>query len=423
MLTTRPRGTQDILPDEAVQWVELETRFRSLCASFGYGEIRTPIIEHTELFSRGVGEQTDVVQKEMYTFQDRGGRSITLRAEGTAPVARAYIESRLDALVQPVKLFYIAPVFRYERPQAGRLRQHHQLGIEAFGSRDYLLDTEVIHLAMEFLKGSGLSGLTLYVNSMGCPACRGRYKDALLGYYSGRRERLCDDCRRRLDANPLRLLDCKEPRCAAEFEGAPRIASYLCAECAEHFEGVKRSLRSLGHEFAENPRLVRGFDYYSNTVFEIISRELGAQNTVCGGGRYDGLVEQLGGKPAPGVGFGMGIERLLIVMKGQGVSGASPQRRQLFIVTTGSTRETGFLLAQRLRGKGIRCDIDYLERSVKAQMKYADKQGFNYVLFLGEEERARGVAVLKNMSTAEQKELSTAHLEQYILRSLGGEHI
>lgn len=415
MLTTRPRGTLDVIPAEASKWHFLETEIRRITRQYGYAELRTPVFEHTELFTRGVGGTTDVVEKEMYTFTDKGGRSLTLRAEGTAPAVRAYLENRLDAEAQPTKVYYLGPIFRYERPQAGRLREHHQFGVEAFGSADPALDAEIIHLAWDFLGRLGLSGLTVNVNSLGCPVCRPVHRRALLDYFAPHLGELCPDCQRRYVQNPLRLLDCKREGCRRLSAGAPTILDHLCDECAAHFARLQRYLAEFGVEHQVNPGIVRGFDYYTKTVFEIIYAGLGAQSTICGGGRYDGLIAQIGGKPTPGIGFGLGLERLLLTMAKQGVLPSPPPGVDLFVATVGeaAARRAPALVAG-LRREGLGADLDYLGRSLKGQLKYADKLRARFVVVLGEEELAAGRVRVKEMTSGQETGVELSSLASWL---------
>ena len=403
-----PRGTKDISIKDSYKWQYVEDKIRRLTELYRYQEIRTPIFEHTELFARGVGDTTDVVQKEMYTFEDKGGRSITLRPEGTAGAVRSFIESGIAAGPQPTKMYYLsAPVFRYENPQAGRLREHHQFGVEAFGAKDASVDAEVISLALNVLQDLGVHNLKLNINSIGCKHCRPAYNDALKAYYNERKDQLCKTCLDRLERNPLRLLDCKEERCSRLAEEAPKMVEYLCPDCAEHFTALQNYLGEQGIAFAINPKIVRGLDYYTKTVFEIISSEIGAQGTVCGGGRYDGLVNQLGGPEMPGIGFGMGIERLLMVMESAGVKIPEPQGVQIFLCTMGQNARTeAFKLIGKLRKAGISADMDHAARSMKAQFKYADKIGAQYTLSIGENELEAQKANLRNMQDGSQTEVS-----------------
>ena len=411
-----PRGTKDISILESYKWQYIEKNVRDLTALYGYREIRTPIFEHTELFDRGVGDTTDVVQKEMYTFLDKGGRSITLRPEGTAGAVRSFIESGIAAGPQPTKMFYLsAPVFRYENPQAGRLREHHQFGVEVFGAQDTSIDAEIIGMAWSLLHKLGVENLSLNINSIGCKHCRPEYNKALRAYYTAHKAELCDTCLDRLERNPLRLLDCKNPACAALAADAPKITDYLCPECEAHFGALQSYLGKLNIPFAVNPKIVRGLDYYTKTVFEIISSEIGAQGTVCGGGRYDGLVSQLGGPEMPGVGFGMGIERLLLVMESAGAVIPEPEPLQVFLCTMGAAaRVKAFELLAQLRQAGISADMDHAARSMKAQFKYADKLGAKYTLSIGDNELERGTANLKNMEDGSQVEVSLDRVSDWM---------
>lgn len=406
MLTKAPRGTNDIIQD-SYKWRYIENIAAKVCHTFGYGEIRTPTFEHTELFLRGVGDTTDVVEKQMYTFTDKGDRSITLKPEGTAGAARAYIERNLYAGIMPVKLFYITPCFRYEKPQAGRLREFHQFGIEVFGSAQPSVDAEVIGLAITFLEELGLKDLKLNINSIGCPLCREGYNEKLRAYFNAHIDSLCETCKMRLDRNPLRILDCKASCCREIAKDAPKLIDNVCDECSTHFEQVKGLLLSMGILFEIDSGIVRGLDYYTKTVFEIISDDIGAQSTVCGGGRYDGLVEDLGGPKTSGIGFGLGVERLILTMESQGLNFGVESNIKLFIANIGD--DAGLYaekLVYLLRRKGISSEKDRLDRSLKAQMKFADKLGVEYVLVLGDDEIASGKAMLKNMKNGESKEIN-----------------
>jgi histidyl-tRNA synthetase len=393
----------------------VEQEIRRITRQYGYAELRTPVFEHTELFARGVGETTDVVEKEMYTFLDKGGRSLTLRPEGTAPAVRAYLEDRLDAEAQPTKVYYVGPIFRYERPQAGRLRQHTQFGVEVFGAQNPALDAEVIALAWDFLGRLGLAGLSVNVNSLGCPACRPVHRQALLDYFQPHLGELCEDCQRRFAQNPLRLLDCKNEGCRRVAAGAPVMLDHTCPECTAHFAELQRYLAEFGVEFKVNPRIVRGFDYYTKTVFEIIYEGLGAQSTVCGGGRYDGLIAHLGGKPTPGVGFGLGLERLLLTMEKQGVRPGPPAGPDLFVAAVGdeAVRQAPALVAG-LRRQGVASDLDYLGRSLKGQLKYADKVRARFVAVVGETELAAGAVRVKEMATGAECGVELAGLGAWL---------
>ena len=407
-MITKPRGTEDVLPKDSKLWQYIENTARGVCGCFGYKEIRTPVFEHTELFNRGVGETTDVVQKEMYTFEDKGGRSITLKPEGTATLVRSYIENSLYANPQPTKLSYIIPCFRYEKPQSGRLREFHQFGIECFGAESPETDAEVISLAHMFLDRLGIRDVKLNINSIGCKTCRGEYNKKLREYFEGCRDELCETCRERLEKNPMRIIDCKSEVCHALAEKAPKIIDYLCDDCRGHFDATRAGLENMGIDYEINPDIVRGLDYYTRTVFEFTSDCLGAQSTVCGGGRYSGLVEQLGGKPAEGIGFAAGIERLVLVMRAQGLDRAGGEDSpELFVAVMGSEAESyAQKLIYELRKNGVRAEQDLCGRSLKAQMKYADKLGAAFSTVIGENEICEKKAVLKNMKNGEQTEIS-----------------
>jgi len=408
-----PRGTKDILPDEIDEWRLVEETFRQWCARYGYREIRTPTFEDMGLFERTVGETSDIVQKQMFAVIPYGSRHPVgeeerwiLRPEGTAPVARALIEHGLLQQSPLVKVFYIAPIFRYERPQAGRLRQHHQCGVEAIGSSNPLLDVEVIALGFDFLSSVGADGFVINLNSIGClkENCRPRYREALIAYLKSREQELCEDCRRRLYTNPLRVLDCKEEGCREIVKDAPLSVDFLCDECREHFGEVQRGLSELGIPYELNGRLVRGLDYYTRTVFEFVHPKLGAQSTVLGGGRYDGLIAELGGNPTPGVGFGCGIERVLLVREANSQPKPTSATVDVFIaVASDVAKDTAVRLLYQLRRAGVRADRDYLDRSLKGQMRYADKLGARFVLILGDEELREGVVTVRDMKKSEQR--------------------
>ena len=403
MLTKAPRGTKDINPSESYKWNFVETTYRKVCSLFGYEEIRTPIFEHTELFKRGVGETTDIVQKEMYSFQDKGGREITLKPEGTAPVVRSFIENKMYADTQPTKLFYITPCFRYERPQAGRLRQFHQFGVEAFGSDSPSIDAEVMALATTFLNRVGLNNLELRINSVGCPTCRKEYNEKLNNYLASKIDVLCDTCKERSEKNPMRVIDCKNESCQSNLNDIPLMIENICPDCSDHFEKVKEYLKAMDINFVVDPKIVRGLDYYTKTAFEIISEDIGAQSTVCGGGRYDGLVEQLGGPKVSGIGFGMGIERLLLTLENNNINIQNPNSMDIFIVTIGEkAKSESFKILNNLRTNDISADKDHLDRSVKAQFKYSDKINAKYTIVIGDDELEKDSVSLKNMSTSEQ---------------------
>lgn len=403
MLTNAPRGTKDILPDTVGDWNYVEGEIRELCRRFGYSEIRTPIFEHTELFQRGIGEGTDVVDKEMYTFTDRGERSITLRPENTASAVRAYLQNKLYAQSNLVKLFYIGSMFRYDRPQAGRMREFHQFGVEALGEANPAVDAEVILLAMNLLEGLGLKDLELSINSVGCPKCRSKYRTMLQDFFRDKLEDLCEDCRSRFERSPLRILDCKKDSDKPYMADAPKITDCLCEECAEHFAKLKELLTSAGISFTHDPRLVRGLDYYTKTAFEIKYPPLGAQSAVAGGGRYDGLIEEMGGNPTPAVGFATGLERLLLALESQNLLPEKNRSVDAYVVALGEAAQAeGFKLLNNLRQQGLSAAMDFAGRSMKAQMKQANKLGAKYSVILGEDEIAEGVVMLRSMEDSSQ---------------------
>jgi len=412
MLTKAPRGTKDIIPAEAYKWNYLEEKFRDLCRLYGYEEIRTPVFEHTELFKRGVGDTTDIVQKEMYTFKDRGDRDLTLKPEGTAGVIRAFIENKMYAETQPTKLFYITPCFRYERPQSGRQRQFHQFGVEAIGSDTPSLDAEVISLAMQFLGEAGLNDLTVSINSVGCPVCREDYNRLLKDYLATKADVLCDLCNDRRDKNPMRVIDCKNETCQANIVDIPLMADHLCDNCKDHFEQLKSYLDEMDIKYVVDKKIVRGLDYYKRTAFEIISNDLGAQSTVCGGGRYDGLVEQIGGPSGySGIGFGLGAERLLLTLEANGVEIGNPNHTDIFVVTIGDKAKLkSFSILKDLRENHISADKDHLDRSLKSQFKYSNKINAKYTIVIGDDELDKDKATLKNMETGDQKLIKISEL-------------
>ncbi|MFQ7078614.1 MAG: histidine--tRNA ligase [Christensenellaceae bacterium] len=408
-----PKGTKDVLPADSYKWQYVEGVARETARLFNLKEIRTPVFEHTEVFLRGVGDTTDIVTKEMYTFRDKGDRSITLKPEGTAGVARSFIENGLAGGVLPAKMYYIIPAFRYERPQAGRLREFHQFGVEIFGAEGADTDAEVIALADSLLKNLGLR-VKLHINSIGCPACRAAYNKALREYFSPHLEGLCYDCKTRFEKNPLRLLDCKEEGCRTINAAAPTILEYLCPECAAHFESLKTYLSLAGIAYEIDPRIVRGLDYYTRTVFEFVSDDIGAQGTVCGGGRYDGLIAELGGAPAPAVGFAAGIERLLLVMEATGVEIPRPEGPTAYLAgLDDACREKAFGLCVKLRAAGIAAETDHMKRSVKAQFKYADKLGAKYVAVIGGNELESGAMNVKRMATSESETVTFENAVEY----------
>ena len=415
MLTNAPRGTKDILPDTVGDWNYVEGEIRELCRRFGYREIRTPIFEHTELFQRGIGEGTDVVDKEMYTFTDRGERSITLRPENTASAVRAYLQNKLYAQSNLVKLFYIGSMFRYDRPQAGRMREFHQFGVEALGEANPAVDAEVILLAMNLLEGLGLKNLELSINSVGCPKCRSKYRTMLQDFFRDKLEDLCEDCRSRFERSPLRILDCKKDSDKPYMADAPKITDCLCEECADHFAKLKELLTSAGISFTHDPRLVRGLDYYTKTAFEIKYPPLGAQSAVAGGGRYDGLIEEMGGNPTPAVGFATGLERLLLALESQNLLPEKNRSVDAYVVALGETAQAeGFKLLNSLRQQGLSAAMDFAGRSMKAQMKQANKLGAKYSVILGEDEIAEGVVMLRSMEDSSQAKVPMAQVAEKI---------
>lgn len=409
------RGTQDILPNDIYKWSYMENIIRDLCALYGYGEIRTPIFEETKLFLRGIGDTTDVVTKEMYTFEDRGGRSITLRPENTASAVRAFLEHKLYGDQGVHKLFYIGSMFRYDRPQAGRYREFHQFGVEILGASSPLADVEVIVLAYRLFQKLGLQNLELRINSIGDKNCRNAYKKELISYYESQKDMLCEDCKQRLYKNPLRLLDCKEDNCKILAKNAPVITNYLCEECHNKFEKVKSGLTALHISYVVDPGLVRGLDYYTNTAFEIQYPPLGAQSAICGGGRYDKLVEEMGGPDVPGIGFAVGLERLLLALEGQNLIPNCPQKSSVYIVALGEKAEIeGLKIQGELREKGVMTYMDLQEKSLKGQMKQAGKAQSIYAVIIGENEIEQGKAMVKHMQTGEQNEISFSQVADYI---------
>ena len=400
------KGTQDVLPADTYKWQFVERLFLDTAKLYGFNEIRIPTFEDKSLFIRSVGDTTDVVQKEMYTFTDLGGRELALRPEGTAGINRAVIESGLINEALPVKLCYNLSCFRAEKPQAGRFREFHQLGMELFGSHSPAADAEVISFVNDFFAALSLSNISLEINSIGCPNCRKHYHAALKEYFEARKADLCDTCLTRLDKNPLRILDCKSPVCKEIAKDAPIGLDYLCDDCKEHFEGLKKRLDALGIAYTVNPRIVRGLDYYTKTVFEFVSGDIGAQSTVCGGGRYDGLIKSLGGADQPGIGYAMGVERLLMVLEAQGIEIPKPNPCDLYIASMGEAASVfAMKLAADLRSEGFAAESDLIGRSLKAQMKYADKIGAKYSMVIGDNELAEGRAKVKNMSTGETADL------------------
>ena len=406
-----PKGTKDMLPQDAYKWHFVENKFREIAKFYGMREIRTPMFEHTDLFLRGVGDTTDIVQKEMYTFNDKGNRSITLKPEGTASVVRAFIENRLFNEAQPTKLYYAIPCFRYENVQKGRLRQFHQFGTEVFGSKEPSMDAEVIDFAMEFLKSLGLKSLSLNINNLGCPKCRPKYNEALKKFLEENYDDLCGLCQSRFDKNPMRILDCKNKNCGEITKNAPIILDYMCEECDSHFAEVKKYLDILNIPYTVDPGIVRGLDYYTKTIFEILNDDF----TVCGGGRYDRLIEQLGGPEMPAVGFGLGIERLLLTLKNEGIEIPSEGLYDLYVGARGEEGKlASFKLANTLRTRGIKTEINHMGRSLKAEMKYANKIGAKFTVVLGDDELQTGNAKLKRMSDGEQFEVNLNNIEEIV---------
>lgn len=413
-----PKGTKDVLPAQSAKWQFIEKCAREVAEVYNIKEIRTPVFEHTELFLRGVGQTSDVVNKEMYTFEDKGGRSVTLKPEGTAGAARMFIENGLASTPMPLKAFYITPCFRYERPQAGRLREFHQFGIEVFGSAAPETDAEVIFAASDFLKKLNVKNVKLKLNSIGCRICRGEYNKALKKYFEPHLEKMCLTCRTRFESNPLRMLDCKEEECKKITAGAPKILDYLCPDCKTHFEKVKGILNGCNVQYTVDSGIVRGLDYYTKTVFEFVSEDIGAQGTVCGGGRYDNLFEDLGAQQLPAIGFGAGIERLMLVMENTGVAFPEEQKIRIYIAgMDDNSRAAAIRLASELRGRGISAEVDLMERSVKAQMKYADKLGAEYVAVIGSSELEAGAAAIKKMSDGSSQTVNFKDFCTYLRKS------
>lgn len=406
-----PKGTKDMLPQDAYKWHFVENKFREIAKFYGMREIRTPMFEHTDLFLRGVGDTTDIVQKEMYTFNDKGNRSITLKPEGTAPVVRAFIENRLFNEAQPTKLYYAIPCFRYENVQKGRLRQFHQFGTEVFGSKEPSMDAEVIAFAMEFLKSLGLKSLSLNINNLGCPNCRPKYNEALKKFLEENYDDLCGLCQSRFEKNPMRILDCKNKNCGEITKNAPIILDYMCEECDTHFTEVKKYLDALNIPYTVDSGIVRGLDYYTKTIFEILNDDF----TVCGGGRYDRLIEQLGGPEMPAVGFGLGIERLLLTLQNEGIEIPNEGLYDLYIGARGEDGKlASFKLANALRTRGIKTEINHMGRSLKAEMKYANKIGAKFTVVLGDDELQTGNAKFKRMSDGEQFEVNLNNIEEIV---------
>ena len=405
VITKKIKGTEDVLPKDSYRWQFVEDVMRKESAAYGFKEIRTPVFEHTELFARGVGQTTDVVQKEMYTFDTKGGESVTLRPEGTAGAARAVLEHGLVNDSLPIKASYFVSCYRYEKPQAGRLREFHQFGLECYGTQSPVADAELICAAQSIFDRLDIKQLRLEINSIGCPTCRAEYHKALKEYFYGYKDELCETCNSRLEKNPLRILDCKSPVCSKIAQGAPKITDYLCDECKEHFASVQKYLDAAGVEYTVNPTIVRGLDYYTKTVFEFVTDFIGAQGTVCGGG-YDGLIEELGGKHLPSLGFAMGIERLLMLMDKQGIEIPKPSTCDLYVAVMGESASLkSFEIIKAVRSCGLIAETDVVGRGLRAQMKYADKIGAKFSMVLGDNEIEQGKAVIKNMSSGEQTEI------------------
>jgi len=403
MLTNAPKGTKDMMPEQAYKWQYIEEAFAKLCRNYGFTEIRTPVFEHTELFQRGVGDTTDIVQKEMYSFQDYGKRNITLKPEGTSPVVRAYVEHKLYAGVQPTKLYYNIPCFRYEKPQSGRLREFHQFGIETFGTANMMADAEIISLASDFLQQMGITDIELRINSVGCPQCRKKHREALKEFLKPKYDQLCDTCKDRYDRNPMRILDCKSPVCQELIQGAPMMLDYLCDDCRDAFEALKANLDAMGIEYTVDPGIVRGLDYYTKTAFEFVTTQIGAQGTVCGGGRYDHLVEEIGGPETPGVGFGLGKERLLLTMEACGATIPEPAGADVFIAVMGEeAKAAGLKLMRELRQEGISVQMDIMGRNVKNQFKYANRIQAKKTVVIGQDELENNSFAIKDMETSQQ---------------------
>lgn len=414
-----PRGVRDILPEESWKWAFVLNKTMETAHSYGYNEIHLPLFEHTELFSRGIGETTDVVEKEMYTFKDRGERSLTLRPEATASMVRAYLQNKMQNGIQPAKLWCAGPMFRYERPQKGRYRQFWQIDFEALGTSSPMVDVEVISIALGLFSSLGLSNLDVVINSVGCPACRPLYREKLKDYFQSRFNELCETCRSRFDRNPLRILDCKNEKCKEITEEAPDIYSSLCGECKDHFDLVLKGLSSLGIHYHLDKRLVRGLDYYTKTAFEILSGELGAQNAVCGGGRYDNLSEAIGGPDLPGVGFAAGLERIVLIMEQQGCDFGEEPHLDVYVVAAEKELEIEVMsLVSDLRTAGIRADMDFMGRGMKAQFKSAVNKGASHVCIVGGSELSRGVVTVKDLDKSEQSEIARNEVVSYIKQNI-----
>lgn len=414
-----PKGVKDVLPQESYKWQYVESVARRICRLSGVKEIRTPTFEHTELFTRSIGDDTDVVSKEMYTFADKRGRSLTLKPEGTACVARSYVENSLESNSLPLKMFYFTPVFRYENPQAGRYREHHQFGVEVYGAAAPVMDYEVIKIAYDFLSALNISGLELHLNSIGCPTCRARYNAALKDFLKSRLNALCPTCRERFERNPLRIIDCKVPGCKEIVKSAPRIIDFICEDCKAHMDSLCHYLNEAKIPYSIDADIVRGLDYYTKTVFEFVTTALGAQGTVCGGGRYDSLVESVGGKPTPCVGFGLGLERLIMLMDSLSIPFGEKNDIDVFVMSQSAAFTDECLkLVRELRGAGIAADADYTGRSLKAQFKYADKISAGYAVVIGENEVTSGLLNVKKLSDGTTVSVSRVHIVEHLSKAV-----
>ena len=417
MAIKAPKGTKDIFPDQVYKWQYIEKNFADICDRYGFKEVRTPIFEHTELFQRGVGDTTDIVQKEMYTFKDFGGRSITLRPEGTSPVCRAFLEHNYYADVQPSKYYYSAPCFRYEKPQAGRLRAFNQFGIETFGTDNMIADAEIIALGYDFITEMGIDEILLKINSVGCPKCRPSHREALKAFLKPHYDELCDTCKQRYETNHMRILDCKSEICQDIVKEAPMMLDYLCDDCKEAFEELKKNLDAFGIKYVVDPRIVRGLDYYTKTAFEFVTTKIGAQGTVCGGGRYDYLMDEIGERHVPGVGFGMGKERIIMLMEANDVEFPKPMDVEVFIAHVGEKAKLYSLnLLRRLRAAGHRAEMDALARNIKGQFKYANRLNAKYTIVIGDNEIENGVLTVKDMNKSEQFEVKSEDLLEVLKR-------
>lgn len=418
-----PAGVQDILPEDQPYWRHVFDRMRHIVATYGFQQIDVPIFEDTSLFARGVGEATDIVEKEMYSFEDRGGHSLTLRPEFTAGVMRAYVEHGMRVKPSPVKLYSIGPAFRYERPQAGRYRQFWQLNVEAIGEQDPATDLEVMSVAWHIYADLGFRGLSFQLNSTGCPQCKPGYKQALVAYYQDHQGVICDDCKRRLQTNPLRVLDCKQPQCQPVINGAPHIADHLCDECADHFAALQSYLDELDRPYTLNHRLVRGLDYYTKTVFEVWAEGIGAQSAVCGGGRYDGLIELIGGPPTPGVGFASGIDRIVLSLKHQGIEPPPLPAPRVFLAYRGkAAKRAAIRLIDHLRRANVGAVMSFGDRSLKAQLRQAGRQNMAYTLVLGEDELAAGQVTVRHMARGQQERVARDEIASWLSSRLAHPH-